>query len=137
MRVPRRVTKAAMIAAIVVSLSAALPARAQTTTVATRPSASQPSLNGLDQATQELYRATQSHLVRVLVPVRILSDHPLLKWQSQLDPKLRDQIASALARGQSSPGLYVHAGPNLLVPIPGPAAVVHVECAGILLSPRG
>jgi hypothetical protein len=136
MRIPRRAISPATLAAVMVCLSV-LTARAQTTAPAAAPATTEPALGQLDHATQELYRATQSHLVRVLVPIRILSDHPLLKWQSQLDPKLRDQLAASMARGQSSPGLYVHAGPDARIPIPGPTAVVHIECAGVVLSPRG
>jgi hypothetical protein len=131
MSMARPATYPAHLAAVAGCLLLALFARAQTTQPAL------PSLGQLDHATQELYRTAQSHMVRVLVPIRIASDHPLLKWQSQLDPKLRDQIAAAMARGQASPGLYVHAGPGSRIPIPGPAAVVHIECAGVILSPRG
>jgi hypothetical protein len=133
MRIARRTILPATLAAGIVCLCVLRIANGQSTAPAT----TQPTLGELDHATQELYRATQSHLVRVLVPIRILSDHPLLKWQSQLDPKLRDQLAAAMARGQSSPGLYVHAGPGAKIPIPGPTAVVHIECAGVVLSPRG
>jgi S1-C subfamily serine protease len=104
-----------------------------------------PSLASIDQATQSLFRDVQSRIVRVQVPVRISSDHPLVKWRSQLDPKLRDRLDAARARGEP-PRLYiepsttqpVQSAPDASrIPLPASATTVNVECIGMLLGNRG
>src|SRR5436190_4973019 len=65
-----------------------------------------PSLAALDHDTRELLGDVNARLVRVQVPVRIPIDHPLVKWRAQLDPKLREKLDAARARGES-PRLYV------------------------------
>jgi S1-C subfamily serine protease len=104
-----------------------------------------PSLAALNEATQQLYGEVQSHIVRVQVPVRLSTDHPLVKWRAQLEPKLRERLDTARARGES-PRLYVEPSTTQPVqtapdadriPLPPPTTVVNVECVGIILSGRG
>jgi S1-C subfamily serine protease len=87
----------------------------------------------------------EERLVRVQVPVRLSADHPLVKWRAQLDPKLRERIDTARARGES-PRLYVEPSTTQPVqtapdadriPLPASSTVVNIECVGIILSGRG
>jgi hypothetical protein len=114
----------------------------------TRPAAAS-TLASFDQAFQQLYRAAQQRIVRVQVPVRIPYDHPLIKWRMQLDPKLRDQIDAARAKGET-PRLFVEApttqpDPTVQappehgnrIPLPSPAAVINLEYVGLILNAQG
>src|SRR4051812_19563437 len=104
----------------------------------TRPTTNS-SLASFDQAFQQLYRAAQQRIVRVQVPVRIPYDHPLIKWRMQLDPKLREKIDAARAKGDM-PRLFVEApttqpDPTVQsppehanrIPLPSPTAVINLE----------
>jgi S1-C subfamily serine protease len=147
----RRATGAAMIAGAAVCLIASL-SLAQTTTPPTanaQPANAPPgtpTLDALDHATQTLYRGAQSNIVRVQVPVKIPADHPLMKWWSSLNPKLREQLEAGAKPGAMAPRMYVESASTQpaqagldgnRVALPELATVVNVECAGMVLNGNG
>jgi hypothetical protein len=102
-----------------------------------------PALTALDHDTQQLYRATQSHIVRVLVPVRIPTAHPLIKWRMQFDRDLQNQLEQARASDDSQRFFVQPAttqsssAPEASAPPTPAVTTINVECLGMILNTHG
>lgn len=111
------------------------------------------SIAALDREVQALYSSAQKHVVRVIVPVRYAANpaeqHPLVKWGSQIDPKVQQSLAEALrnggkhvfvdtARSATQPAATTQAVPDSArIPLPSLVSFVNMEFAGIVLDSQG
>ncbi|MEA2710451.1 MAG: serine protease DegQ [Phycisphaerales bacterium] len=118
----------ARVGIVVLTLAvAAVAARAQTT---------RPTLAALDAEIQQLYRETESRIVRVQVPVPV----PVDDFLARFDPKVREQLKP------NSPRLFVRspatqpmqtAPDSGMMPLPSVSATLNVEFIGIILNRKG
>ena len=128
-------------------LAAAAPAQ---TTQTTPPTA----LDAVDRELQALFHRSRSHLIRAQVPIRIATDHPMLKWRLQGDVRLQKHL-DRVQQQSEKPRLFIEPARSTTMPGEGsstqptqapadvnPAArsrgiVVCVEHVGLVLNDRG
>ena len=104
-----------------------------------------PALAALDRELQTLFDHAKACTVRAQVPVHLSTEHPLVKWRAQLDPKLQEQVARGdLPRLYLEPTTAPATAPALgrtatqsNNPEPSASARLTVEFVGLVLNDRG
>lgn len=128
-------------------LAAIAPAQTTQTTLPT-------ALDAVDRELQALFHRSRSHLVRAQVPIRLGTDHPMLKWRLQGDARLQEHLDRVQQQAEK-PRLFIEPTRSTTQPgeggstqptqspadvnptAPSRGIVVCIEHVGLVLNDRG